>query len=42
MAQLSRLVPETQTVCYTWVFMSNHFLLRSGLGGIAHLIAIRL
>ena len=38
--RLSRLVPETQTVCYAWVFMSNHahFLLRSGLGGIAHLM----
>ena len=37
---LSVLVPETQTICYAWVFMSNHahFLLRSGLGGIAHLM----
>jgi REP element-mobilizing transposase RayT len=40
LARLSRLVPETQTVCYAWVFMPNHahFLLRSGLGGIAHLM----
>ena len=38
--RLSILVPETQTICYAWVFMSNHahFLLRSGLGGIAHLL----
>jgi putative transposase len=38
--RLSILVPETQTICYAWVFMSNHahFLLRSGLGGIAHLM----
>jgi hypothetical protein len=34
------LVPETQTICYAWVFISNHahFLLLSGLGGIAHLM----
>ena len=38
--RLSRLIPETQTVCYAWVFMPNHahFLLRSGSGGIAHLM----
>ena len=38
--RLSILVPETQTICYAWVFMSNHahFLLRSGSGGIAHLM----
>ena len=38
--RLSILVPKTQTICYAWVFMSNHahFLLRSGLGGIAHLM----
>jgi REP element-mobilizing transposase RayT len=38
--RLSLLVPETQTTCYAWVFLSNHahFLLRSGLGGIAHLM----
>ena len=38
--RLSRLVPETQTVCYAWVFMPNHahFLLRSGSGGLAHLM----
>ncbi|MGD9066007.1 MAG: transposase [Desulfobacterales bacterium] len=38
--RLSILVPETQTICYAWVFMSNHahFLLRIGLGGIAHLM----
>ena len=38
--RLSILVPETQTTCYAWVFMPNHahFLLRSGSGGIAHLM----
>jgi REP element-mobilizing transposase RayT len=38
--RLSRLIPETQTVCYAWVFMPNHahFLLRSGSGGIADLM----
>jgi REP element-mobilizing transposase RayT len=38
--RLSTLVAETQTSCYAWVFMSNHahFLLRSGPGGIAHLM----
>ena len=38
--RLSRLISETQTVCYAWVFMSNnaHFLLRSGSGGIVHLM----
>lgn len=34
--RLSILVPETQTICYAWVFMSNHahFLLRSGSGAL--------
>ena len=38
--RLSTLVPETQSICYAWAFMSNHahFLLRSGSGGIAHLM----
>ena len=38
--RLSILIPETQTACYAWVFLSNHahFLLRSGPGGIAHLM----
>ena len=38
--RLSILVPETQTICYAWVFMPNHahFLLRSGAAGIAHLM----
>jgi putative transposase len=38
--RLSVLIPETQTSCYAWAFMSNHahFLLRSGPGGISHLM----
>jgi len=38
--RLALLFPETQSVCYAWAFMSNHahFLLRSGSGGIAHLM----
>jgi len=38
--RLSRLVPETQTICYAWAFMSNHFhlLLRTGLVPIAVLM----
>ena len=38
--RLSILVPETQSICYAWVLMSNHahFLLRSGASGIAHLM----
>ncbi|MHB8111128.1 MAG: transposase, partial [Syntrophorhabdaceae bacterium] len=38
--RLSFLLPETQTVCYAWAFMSNHahFLLRSGPLGIANLM----
>ena len=35
--RLSILLPETQTQCYAWSFLSNHahFLLRSGPAGIA-------
>ena len=38
--RMSNLIPETQSVCYAWVFMSNHahFLMRSGPGGLAHLM----
>ena len=38
--RLSTLVPETQSICYAWVLMSNHahFLLRSGPGGVSHLM----
>ncbi len=38
--RLSRLIPETQTICYGWVLMSNHahFLFRSGPDGIAKLM----
>jgi REP element-mobilizing transposase RayT len=38
--RLSTLVPETQSICYAWVLMSNHahFLLRSGPGGVAQLM----
>ena len=38
--RLSLLVPETQSICYALVFMSNHahFLLRSGPGGLAYLM----
>lgn len=38
--RLAFLLPETETTCYAWSFMSNHahFLLRSGPYGIAHLM----
>jgi len=38
--RLSGLLPETQTQCYAWAFLSNHahFLLRSGPQGIAPLM----
>ena len=38
--RMSTLVPETQSICFAWVLMSNyaHFLLRIGPGGIAHLM----
>ena len=38
--RLSLLVPKTQSICYAWVFMSNHahFLLRSGPGDLAYLM----
>ena len=38
--RLSTLLPETQTQCYAWSFLSNHahFLLRSGPSGIAALM----
>jgi len=38
--RLARLVPETQTICYGWVLMTNHahFLFRSGPRGIATLM----
>jgi len=36
--RLSRLAVETQTSCYAWVLMTNHFLFRSGPGGIATLM----
>jgi putative transposase len=38
--RLSILLPETQTACYAWVFMSNHahFLFRSGGAGISTLM----
>jgi putative transposase len=40
LVRLSSLIPETQSSCYAWVFMSNHahFLLRSGYQGVAHLM----
>jgi len=38
--RLSILLPETQTVCYAWAFLSNHahFLFRSGSAGISTLM----
>jgi hypothetical protein len=38
--RLSVLLPETQTACYAWAFMSNHahFLFRSGSAGISTLM----
>ncbi len=38
--RLSILLPETQTACYAWAFMSNHvhFLFRSGSAGISTLM----
>jgi len=38
--RLTRLIPESQTVCYAWVLMTNHahFLFRSGPGGRASLM----
>ena len=38
--RLSLLLPETQTACYAWAFMSNHahFLFRSGPSGISTLM----
>lgn len=38
--RLSFLLPQTQTACYAWSFMSNHahFLLRSGPSGMADLM----
>jgi len=38
--RLSTLLPETETQCYAWSFLSNHahFLLRSGPAGIASLM----
>ena len=38
--RLSILLPETQTACYAWAFMSNHahFLFRSGGAGISTLM----
>ncbi len=38
--RLSILLPETQTICYSWVLMPNHahFLLRSGSAGISQLM----
>jgi REP element-mobilizing transposase RayT len=41
--RLSTLVPETQTICYAWVLMSNHahFLLRRGPGGRASGVGVR-
>jgi REP element-mobilizing transposase RayT len=38
LARLSRLVPQTQSICYAWVLMPNHahFLFRSGAAGVAH------
>src|SRR3990172_5545640 len=36
--RLARLVPETQTACLAWCFLSNHLrlLVRSGPRGVAH------
>ena len=38
--RVSVLIPETQTICYAWVLMSNHahFLLRSGPRGLSYLM----
>jgi REP element-mobilizing transposase RayT len=38
--RLSVLLPETKTLCYAWVFMTNHahFLFRSGPSGISNLM----
>ncbi|WP_459903873.1 transposase [Desulfosarcina cetonica] len=38
--RLSRLIPETQTLCYAWAFLSNHahFLFRSGPDGLSGLM----
>ncbi len=38
--RLSILLPETQSQCYAWAFMSNHahFLIRSGPSGISNLM----
>lgn len=38
--RLARLLPETETSCYAWAFLSNHahFLFRSGPLGIANLM----
>ncbi|WP_248635322.1 transposase [Desulfatibacillum aliphaticivorans] len=38
--RLALILPETQTVCYAWVFMDNHahFLFRSPPGGISHVM----
>jgi putative transposase len=38
--RLSILLPETQTICYAWAFMSNHahLLLRTGSAGISTLM----
>jgi len=38
--RLDSLLPESETVCYAWTFLSNHahFLLRSGPKGIAALM----
>jgi REP element-mobilizing transposase RayT len=38
--RLSILLPETQTICYSWVLMPNHahFLLCSGPAGISQLM----
>ncbi len=39
--RLSILLPETRTICYAWVFMSNHsyFLFRSGSAGIGYAVS---
>ncbi|WP_246804562.1 transposase [Desulfosarcina cetonica] len=38
--RLSCLLPETQTLCYAWAFLSNHahFLFRSGPDGLSGLM----
>ena len=40
MDRVCELFPETRTACYAWALMPNHahFLLRSGPGGISHLM----